>query len=83
MLGAFDSYIQDAQEAELRQRIIAGRKIETQFIFPPIPVRNMDWQATFDDYDYADDDQSHSIGHGISEAAAIEDLIQIEASRVL
>jgi hypothetical protein len=53
-------------------------KIITQFVYPPIPVRNMDWQAVTDDYD-CDCDQDgyfshHPMGHGATEAEAIADL---------
>lgn len=54
-------------------------KIETSFVYPPIPIRDFDWQAVDSDtYDGAEG--SHCpIGHGATELAAIHDLInQIE-----
>lgn len=54
--------------------------IRTTHVYPPIPIRSMDWSATTDDYD-ADCDQdgffsTHPIGWGATEAEAIEDLKQ-------
>ncbi len=49
--------------------VMRERKIVTQFIYPPIPFRGCDWQATFEDYDLGD-----PIGHGQTEEAAIADL---------
>ncbi len=46
-----------------------SRKIITEFVNPPIPVRCMDWQATFDGYEPGD-----NIGTGSTEAEAIQDL---------
>jgi hypothetical protein len=49
-------------------------RIRTEFVYPPIPIRNFDWQAVYDDYDGAED--SHCpIGHGRTEADAVLDLI--------
>lgn len=47
-----------------------GRKVTTEFIFPPIPVREFDWVATFDDYE-----PGGPVGRGATEAEAIEDLM--------
>jgi hypothetical protein len=44
--------------------------IRTTFIYPPIPIRTCDWQAVRDDYEPGD-----PIGHGATEAEAIEDLL--------
>lgn len=60
--------------------------IKTSFDYPPIPVRNFDWSAidsdTFDaDYDYESGQYVTKcpIGHGATEAEAIQDLLdQIE-----
>lgn len=46
-------------------------KINTEFVYPPIPVRMFDWCATFEDYDGESDSP---IGWGITEQQAIEDL---------
>lgn len=45
------------------------RIINVEFIYPPIPVRDFDYQATFDGYDAGD-----PIGHGPTAQAAIDDL---------
>jgi len=45
-------------------------KIITQYVHPPIPVRCMDWQATYDDYDDGD-----PIGSGATEWGAVESLL--------
>jgi hypothetical protein len=50
--------------------------VRTEFIHPPIPTRNCDWQAVLDGYEPGD-----PIGHGSTEAAAVRDLmIEIEAT---
>jgi len=41
-------------------------KIVTSFVYPPIPVRNFDWQAVVDGYEPGD-----AIGHGSTENEAI------------
>lgn len=51
------------------------RKIITTFVYPPIPVRNMDWQAHFDG-DEPNDDGHMLTGEGATEAEAIADLIE-------
>lgn len=48
------------------------RKIVTQNIRPPVPSRNFDWQATWDDYDLGD-----PVGYGPTPDAAIADLREI------
>lgn len=45
------------------------RIIHVHFIYPPIPDRGFDYQATFDGYDEGD-----PVGHGPTEQAAIDDL---------
>lgn len=45
-------------------------KIRTENIFPPIPVRQFDWMATFEDYE-----PSGPIGYGHTEQRAIDDLL--------
>ena len=52
-------------------KVIKGHKIETDFVYPPIPDRNYDWQATFSGYDEGD-----LIGRGPTEVSAIADLLQ-------
>lgn len=48
-------------------------KIITEFIYPPIPIRNYDWEAIREDYNEGD-----PIGHGRTEKDAILDLLQQE-----
>lgn len=47
------------------------RIIHVEFIYPPIPIRTHDYQATFEGYEPGD-----PIGHGPTEAAAIADLFE-------
>jgi len=44
-------------------------EIITEFIYPPIPIRDYDWSAITNDYDEGD-----PIGYGRTEQEAIEDL---------
>lgn len=45
-------------------------RIVTHYVFPPIPVRTMDWSAVDDDtYDY-----DQPVGWGATEQEAIADL---------
>lgn len=50
-------------------------KIRTDFVYPPIPIRSMDWQAVYVD-DEPDDDGHMASGHGRTETEAIADLIE-------
>lgn len=50
---------------------MSNRKIVTEYVYPPIPVRSYDWRATFADYDIGD-----PIGTGATEAEAIADLME-------
>lgn len=50
------------------------RKIITTFVYPPIPVRDCDWQAHFDG-DEPDDDGRMLVGIGATEQDAINDLL--------
>lgn len=49
--------------------------IVTSYIYPPIPDRRFDWQATLDDFDGAEDAGWQPHGHGRTEAEAIEELL--------
>jgi hypothetical protein len=49
-------------------RGIGVRGIRVDFVFPPIPDRTSDWQATFEG------DKEGPAGWGISEQAAVDDL---------
>lgn len=46
------------------------RKIETEYYPTPLPKRDFDWMATWDNYD----GPGSPIGFGATEAAAIDDL---------
>jgi len=48
-------------------------KIKTNHIYPPIPIRNYDWEAVREWYDEGD-----LIGYGKTEQEAINDLITQE-----
>lgn len=59
---------------------INGTIIHTNFDYPPIPVRDMDWSAVTDNYD-CDCDQdgffsTSPAGHGRTEQEAIADLLE-------
>jgi len=56
--------------------VIGGTKIRTDFVYPPIPVRDMDWQAVRDDDEPNDDGYMRHVGHGRTEQAAIDDLLE-------
>lgn len=51
-------------------RVRTTARIRTDYIYPPIPVRSFDWQATGDGYE-----PGCPIGHGATEREAIEDLL--------
>ncbi len=46
-------------------------RIVTNYWAKPIPMRQFDWEATFDGYDMGD-----PVGYGTTEEEAINDLIQ-------
>lgn len=48
-------------------------KIITHFVYPPIPLRQFDWCATYDG-DEPDDNGNIEAGYGKTESEAIEDL---------
>ena len=53
---------------------MGDRKIVTNFIYPPIPLRQFDWCAHFDDEE--PDDEGHmQCGYGKTEQDAIDDLL--------
>jgi hypothetical protein len=53
-----------------------GVKVRTDHVFPPIPVRSMDWAAIDDNtYDGAEDSRC-PVGRGATELEAIEDLLE-------
>lgn len=49
-------------------------KIIATFVYPPIPIRTMDWQAHYDN-DEPDDEGRMVTGHGRTEEEAVLDLI--------
>ena len=52
-------------------------KIRVTHVFPPIPIRTMDYSATYDDYDGAEDSGNRGeIGYGRTEQDAIADLVE-------
>ncbi len=56
---------------------MAKYKIDTHFDPPPIPVREYDWSAIYDDYDGAEDAPNRGhIGYGRTEVEAIVDLVE-------
>lgn len=60
---------------------VRGIRVSTNFDYPPIPIRSMDWSAVDDDtYDCdCDEDGFFSncpIGRGPTEEAAIADLLE-------
>lgn len=60
-----------------------GHYIVTEYVYPPIPDRSMDWSATLRDYDGAPDAKgpSSKIGRGPTETSAVADLLeQLDAS---
>lgn len=52
------------------------RAIHTEHVYPPIPERQYDWQATFDGYEPGD-----PVGYGPTKEAAIADLIEQQEER--
>jgi hypothetical protein len=55
-----------------------GHDIVTNFDYPPIPDRSMDWSAHLRDYDGAPDASGPNtfIGRGPTETAAVADLLE-------
>lgn len=45
--------------------------VHYRFIYPPIPIRNFDWEATFDEYDMGD-----PIGFGRTKEEALKNLME-------
>lgn len=50
-------------------------KIITDFVYPPIPMRQFDWQAYYDG-DEPDDEGHMQTGSGATEIEAMENLVQ-------
>ena len=49
----------------------APRQIRTSYDYPPIPIRQFDWSAWFDGQ------EEGPIGRGLTEQAAIADLLEL------
>ena len=50
--------------------IVRPYQIHTENVYPPIPLRQFDWSATYDGYEPGD-----PIGWGKTEQDAIDDLV--------
>lgn len=50
-------------------------RIITTYVFPPIPIRDFDWQAIYED-DEPNDNGGMPIGRGSTEDAAIQELLE-------
>ena len=46
--------------------------IKTNYIYPPIPIRDFDWSATLDGYE----ENSSLYGYGKTEQEAINELVE-------
>lgn len=53
-----------------------GRRIITENLYPPIPIRVMDWVAYYEDEE-PDDDGAMACGRGETEQAAIDELVDL------
>lgn len=51
--------------------LVSALRIVTDHVYPPIPDRRWDWSAVTDNYE-----PGEPIGHGRTEQAAIDDLLQ-------
>ena len=55
---------------------LTDRKIVTEYVCPPIPVRGFDWRAVYADYEPGD-----PVGAGATEAEAMAELVLIATDR--
>lgn len=55
----------------IRRQRQAKREILCDFIYPPVPFRDHDWQARTEDYE-----PGHPLGYGPTEEAARADLLE-------
>lgn len=53
-------------------KVIEGFRIVTEFVYPPIPIRNFDWCAIPEGYEPSD-----PMGYGRTEQDAIDELIDL------
>jgi hypothetical protein len=58
---------------EEKGRHAPSGRIITEYVYPPIPDRSMDWSAVRDGYE-----PGNNIGRGPTEQASIADLIEQE-----
>lgn len=63
------------EERAARIRAADRGKVNVHFVYPPIPLRQFDWCATFDD-DEPDDNGNMRAGYGKTESEAIDDLLE-------
>jgi hypothetical protein len=56
-----------------RITVVAGRTIRTDYVYPPIPIRQFDWSAV-EDNTY--DGEGSPQGTGATEEEAITDLLE-------
>jgi hypothetical protein len=60
-----------------------NRKINVQYVYPPIPMRCYDYAATFDNYDGAPDSSNRNmIGYGATREEAIAELLRLDEEDV-
>ena len=50
--------------------IIDGLRIRTEFVHPPIPLRQYDWAAWIDG-----EEERHIVGRGMTESEAVSELL--------
>ena len=63
------------EERAARIRAADRGKVITRFICPPIPLRQFDWYAAFDN-DEPDDNGNMRVGYGKTQSEAIDDLLE-------
>lgn len=64
----------DTQKVAERIKSAGRGKVNIAFVYPPIPLRQFDWCAYFDN-DEPDDDGHMLVGYGKTEAEALVDLL--------
>ena len=63
----------DCGNFEGEKRMTIERRMHVEYINPPIPIPNFDWEATFIGYDNGD-----PIGYGATRQEAIDNLLEKE-----
>ena len=61
-------------QTTMANNAMAASTIRTEYVFPPIPMRQFDWSAVFDNYE-----PGCPIGYGRTEKEAIADLLEQQA----